>query len=248
MTTLNKSQRHNSIQDKSKLGKKENEPVVIIGDVLMSRYKITKLLFSGSFGNIFCGIMLQTKDEVIMKISGSDKSSINASCSEYNILTKLANKKNEKDNCNDNDIFFPKIIDMFKIPTNSWCSTDYYQVIVQEKYGPDLYERVLKSNLKMSMKTIQTIFRQLAKTIKIAHSMNIIHKDIKCENILLRRSNNDTTDDLNIVLIDYGSSIDIVSEQQSLGIHTGVLTSNDSQLFFHLVGTLAYMSPEEIKK
>ena len=136
---------------------------------------------------------------------------------------------------------------MFTIESHLWGSVPYHQVMVLKRYGKDLYECVLSKkyiNIKTGLKinNIQTLFKQLAKTIKVVHDNNMIHKDIKCENILLRNVSQDITQDkLDIILIDYGVCINIESDKKNSDI------PNNDVKFNHLCGTISYMTPEEIQ-
>jgi len=68
------------------------------------------------------------------------------------------------------------------------------------------------------------IFRHLAEAVKYLHEMNIVHKDIKLENILF-----DNTTDLNVAITDFGFSL---------------IRTPDDSLITSYNGTTNYASPE----
>ena len=68
--------------------------------------------------------------------------------------------------------------------------------------GEDLQKKILNYGLK-SIKLVKYYFIQILNSIKYLHSLNIIHRDIKPDNILI------TEDNKKIKLIDFGSSYDL---------------------------------------
>lgn len=232
--------RHTYIHDRIYLGKKADDPFFAVGHILNNRYRVTGLLVDGTFGCVFYGIDQDNANkQIIIKISKSDNGSIKILRSEYQHLMRLSVRKTEQDIVHDNDVIFPHVIDTFKIPSHSWSSGEFYQAMVLEKYGKDLYSHILDdhpTDLRrngLNLKNVQLVVRQLAKTVKVLHDMKIIHKDIKCENILLRGSIVGKKEPFDIVLIDYGFAIN------------GGKTF-DGTSYYHTSGTIAYMSPEEI--
>lgn len=88
------------------------------------------------------------------------------------------------------------------------------------------YRRYLKNKFERRVPEIEAklIFRQLVKGIEYCHQKNILHRDIKLDNILIEDSNK------SIKIIDFGFSI---CSATKLKISCG---------------TLAYMAPEIISK
>lgn len=78
---------------------------------------------------------------------------------------------------------------------------------------------------RISEKTCKKIFKQLSKALSYMHEMNIAHRDIKLQNIIL-------DEDLNPKLIDFGFSTCIDPTQKM-------------KIF---CGTPSYMSPEVVQR
>ena len=132
----------------------------------------------------------------------------------------------------------PKVLDAFEFP--SIGIERNHNCLVFDLYGKDLYDKLFRSNdyygKGFGLERVRIIAFQLVSGIRQLHGKNIVHNDIKLENILFRNSDIDMEyvfkkdmSDLDIVLIDLGLSIDS---------NTG---SSELQ------GTLSYLSPEEIE-
>ena len=85
----------------------------------------------------------------------------------------------------------------------------------------------MKRNRCLSEREAKQVIFQLCQALKVLHDHHIIHRDIKLENIMLRRMN----DLSNIVLIDLGLARVIHYPNQNLTIS---------------VGTTEYKSPEVV--
>ncbi|XP_057651028.1 serine/threonine-protein kinase 33-like isoform X1 [Diorhabda carinulata] len=88
-----------------------------------------------------------------------------------------------------------------------------------------------KSSCPLSEKTIKKIAKQLISAVRYLHKNDIVHRDIKMENILLATNPDDESDEYFIKLTDFGLSVIKVGS----GIR-GMLRDR--------VGTILYMAPE----
>ena len=144
-------------------------------------FKSTDRLGGGSFGQIYKGINLKTKEEVAIKIESKNIETPQL-LHESKILKIL--KENEG---------FPKVYLITPL--------DDVLIMVMELLGDNL-QKLIKNQKekKFSLKTTLMLGIQILKRIQTLHENNFIHRDIKPENftIGIKKMNN------TIYMIDYG--------------------------------------------
>lgn len=158
----------------------------------MDNYLVGPLIARGHYGRVYKCKLKNSNQTLAIKVIPIEK----VRSHEIEILSKLKH---------DNII---KLVDSFSEGDNMFIITNYID-------GKELFEHV--DNLDYD-KTIKYI-KQLVDTLDYLHNQNIIHRDIKLENIIL--DNND-----NIVLCDFGWATFCNKKQ------------------FDLAGTPDYVSPE----
>lgn len=173
----------------------------------VSFYKFGRLIGRGAFGKVNLGLHVLSGKIVAIKSFNKTKFTNKASVikiyKEVNLMKKL----------NHNSIV--KLLETLE--------TDKYILIIMENIaGGDLLN-FIKKRTKLNEKTARIIFKQLVKSIKYLHSNNIIHRDIKLDNILIDLNNN-------IKLCDFGISKKI----------------NKGDILTDQCGTPAYIAPEII--
>lgn len=164
-----------------------NDLIISVNDIIydgVSRYLIVSLLGKGTFGQVANCIDMQTGKGLAIKIAKSSRGYSDACKFEADLLRSL------------NSAECRHVVKFYKsfIHKQHFC-------IAMELLGPNLFE-VLK-NRKFSgfshsylKKTLKSVLHGLADL----HSSNIVHCDIKPENILLENGSKD------IKIIDFGSS------------------------------------------
>lgn len=111
----------------------------------------------------------------------------------------------------------PNIVNMF-----DWFENEKFFQVVMEIHGSgmDLFEFIDRRPV-MTEKLGCLIFRQIANAVAFLHSLNILHRDIKDENVIIDHN-------FHIKLIDFGSATFV----------------QEGQLFSTFYGTTEYCSPE----
>ena len=97
-----------------------------------------------------------------------------------------------------------KIFEMFE-------DEKYFMIIMEYINGGNLFSFV-KKRRKLSEKTAKFLFRQIILGIKYIHEQNIVHRDIKLENLLIDLNNN-------IKICDFGIGRKIKNKNQLLNDH-----------------------------
>ena len=149
----------------------------LLNKIIFGKYKVNKVIGTGSFGSIFQGKNIINKELVAIKTE-ADKKQIKLLESEAYFLFYLKN---------------------FGIPeVKSFGIYKKYKVLVETLLGDDLV-KLFNKHKKMNMKDFCMIFIQLIDRLEYIHSKYIIHRDIKPENIMF-----DLETKKIIYLIDFG--------------------------------------------
>jgi serine/threonine protein kinase len=77
----------------------------------------------------------------------------------------------------------------------------YYYIVMEYQPAMDLFDYITKNTMQEA--SIKTVFKQVLDAVQHIHSLGIVHRDIKDENILIGQ-------DGIVTLIDYGSSAYII--------------------------------------
>ena len=179
------------------------------------KYPETKINFylygrqigQGAFGKVNLGLNVLTGRVVAIKSfkkSSEEKFKSN--------MKKVLYETNLMKNLNHPNI--TKILEVFN-------DEEYMLIIMEYINGGNLFSFV-KKRRKLSEKTAKFLFRQIILGIRHIHSKNIVHRDIKLENILIDLNNN-------VKICDFG---------------IGKVLKSYDELLYDKCGTPMYMAPE----
>ena len=168
-------------------------------------YKYGRLIGKGAFGKVNIGLHVLTGK--IVAIKSFNKKKFKNERSKQKIMHEIELMKNLRHSS------VVKLLDFFE-------TQNYLLIIMENISGGDLLTFV-KKRTKLTEKICKFIFKQLLLSLKYIHSKNIIHRDIKLDNILIDLNNN-------IKLCDFGVGKQI----------------RENELLKEQCGTPAYIAPE----
>ena len=133
-----------------------------------------------------------------------------------------------------------KIKDNTNIISYYGTTKDEFKIYFLYEYikGEDLQKKILNYGLK-SEKLVKFYFIQILNSIKYLHSLNIPHRDIKPDNIII------TDDEKKVKLIDFGSSCDLSNLSNEKKYEEILKKEKMSKKYFkYFVGTPGFIAPE----
>ena len=174
--------------------------------IKLDDYKLQKLIGKGSYGEVYYTTKDNSNIPYATKRMKRDKVE-NPSYIKY-FINEISILKG---------IFHKNIV---RIETLKKTTNHYY--IIMEYYGGGTLKENLDDYKKkygkpFSEKIVQHIARQLIETVNFLHERQIVHRDLKLENILLNYNTQKAKDDLDILhsdlkLIDFGTATHISNE------------------------------------
>ena len=201
-----------------------------------SFYEIKEKLGTGSFGSVYKVIHKKSAIVRAMKvIKICDIETDSESCNSDSFLMEISVLI---------DTDHPNIMKLYEYFSDK---INYY-IIMEYIRGCDLWTYMTKLTV-FDEKVISNILKQLLSAVNYLHSKNIVHRDIKPDNIIIKQTkrkmssfcnnkdlintNSNNVNDIQLVLIDFGNS----NYYQNKNIQ---MTS--------LVGTPYYISPDVLKE
>ncbi|XP_048440413.1 casein kinase 1-like protein 10 isoform X1 [Pyrus x bretschneideri] len=148
--------------------------------VIGGKFKLGRKIGSGSFGELYLGINVQTGEEVAVKLE-----SVKTKHPQLHYESKL----------------YMLLQGGTGVPHLKWFGVEgEYNVMVIDLLGPSLEDLFNYCNRKFSLKTVLMLADQLINRVEYMHSRGFLHRDIKPDNFLMglgRKANQ-------VYIIDYG--------------------------------------------
>lgn len=156
----------------------EDDHVANEGDIFNDKYVIENRIGSGGFSSVWkCHLIDNINSKYAIKINKSGKYHYDCAKNELKILKKIF--KNYRSEVN---ILKPLDWFMFRDDANT---TNKYYCIIYELCDFSLYDLIDYDN-KLDIDTIRILAKDIINGIYILHSEQIIHSDIKPDNILIK--------------------------------------------------------------
>uniref|UniRef100_A0A0N4Z5Z6 Serine/threonine-protein kinase par-1 n=1 Tax=Parastrongyloides trichosuri TaxID=131310 RepID=A0A0N4Z5Z6_PARTI len=169
------SSRHHGSSSSRRTNTRSDDPHI-------GKYKLLKTIGKGNFAKVKLAKHMPTDQEVAIKII--DKSSMNSTSiqklyREVKIMKQLDH---------------PNIVKLYQVMETE---TTLY-LVMEFASGGEVFD-YLVAHGRMKEKEARAKFRQIVSAVQYLHSKNIIHRDLKAENLLLDA-------DMNIKIADFGFS------------------------------------------
>ncbi|XP_020677800.1 casein kinase 1 [Dendrobium catenatum] len=144
------------------------------------KFKLGRKIGSGSFGELYLGVNIQSGEEVAIKLE-----SVKTKHPQLHYESKL----------------YMVLQGGTGIPHLKWFGVEgEYNVMVIDLLGPSLEDLFNYCNRRLSLKTVLMLADQMVNRVEYMHSRGFLHRDIKPDNFLMglgRRANQ-------VYIIDYG--------------------------------------------
>ena len=172
-----------------------------------SEYKILEKIGKGGFSEVRKAIHISSNQPRAIKMIAKKSLSI------------LGKKKLFKEVEILKNLDHPHIVKIHEFFENM----NYIHIVLEYLNGKELFEQIVLNNIELNEKKIREIMKQIISTVNYLHNLNIVHRDLKSENIIY--------DGTNITIIDFGTSTHLIEENLS-----------------KFTGTILYIAPEVINK
>ncbi|MFC2694812.1 MAG: Stk1 family PASTA domain-containing Ser/Thr kinase [Lactobacillus sp.] len=181
------------------------------GYLLGDRYRIVDSLGEGGMANVYLAEDIILHRKVAVKMLREDLQKADPGTI----------KRFQREALATSELSHPNIVSVFDVA--SWHGIPY--MVMEYVAGPNLKEYIQK-NKPLSLKRVIAIMDQILSAVFLAHKHNVIHRDLKPQNILLDQKGNAKIADFGIALA--------MSETE--------LTRTNTAL-----GSVHYMSPEQTR-
>lgn len=177
------------------------------GKVLKGRYRIVKKIGSGGMADVYLGYDTVLERNVAVKLMHPHYAS------DENFVRRFKREAQAAANLN-----HPNIVSVF-----DWGAEDSTYFIVMELIKGKTLKEIIKERGALPVKQAIDIAKQIASALAFAHKHEVVHRDIKPQNIII-------TDDGLVKVTDFG----IARAKSSAVTDTGTV-----------MGSVHYISPEQ---
>lgn len=175
----------------------------------ISHYKLLEILGVGGTGKVFKAIDIHENKTVAVKV----------------LNPQLLKDEENRKRLNSEGRFLSSMNHLNIVKVFEFGETEKHSFVAMEYLSGGTLDEYIEKNYPLSFQTILIIAEQVCSGLKEIHNKNIIHRDLKSQNIMF--------DEKGIIrIMDFGlSKSPLVSTMTSLGT---------------VVGTLGYVAPEQV--
>lgn len=184
--------------------------MIEIGSKLSNRYTITQTIGQGGMANVYLARDLILDRDVAVKVLKYDFQDNSEAIQRFQREAMAASQ-----------LLHHNIVEVYDVDQE-----EGQQYIVMEYVrGTDL-KQFIKDNTPITLELVVSIMSQILSAIELAHKHNLIHRDIKPQNILITENNQ-------VKITDFGIAIAVTD--------TSITQTNT------LLGSVHYLSPEQAR-
>lgn len=187
---------------------------VLVGRTIENKYRLDGLLGTGGMGAVYQTTRFHIGDTVAVKILHPEQGTDPHAAERFRREAQLAAR-----------LKHPNVVSIYDFGVSS----DGLMYLVMELVEGQSLRKIIKQHGPLSIDAVAEVTAQTCAALGEAHRQNIIHRDIKPDNIIL----NSTTSGLRIKVLDFG-----IAKLRDLAASN--LTQTGS-----VMGTPHYMSPEQ---
>jgi serine/threonine-protein kinase len=182
----------------------------MVGTLLLNRYELLEKIGEGGMGIVYKAKCSLLNRFVAVKILKSELST------DEDFIARFKREANSVAN-----LSYPGIVSIYDVGVENNIN-----FIIMEYINGKTLKQIIKENGRLSpLKTLE-ISLQIAKALQYAHKNNVIHRDVKPDNIIL-------TEDNIVKLMDFGIA----------KVTDSVTVTNSNKI----IGSVHYFSPEQAK-
>ena len=180
------------------------------GYLLGGRYKIISILGEGGMANVYLAEDIILKQKVAVKILRQDLQEDPQTIQRF-----------QREALSTSELSHPHIVSILDVGSDH---NEHY-LVMEYVNGVDLKEYI-KDHKPLPLKEVISIMDQILDAMTLAHDHNVIHRDLKPQNILMDKKGN-------IKIVDFGIAV---------ALNQSTMTQTNTA-----IGSVHYMSPEQAR-
>jgi serine/threonine protein kinase/Tol biopolymer transport system component len=207
-----------------------------IGEMIAGRFKIARFIGRGGMGEVYEAEDLELGVRIALKTLRPEISSNPEALNRFKQEVQLARRVTHPNVC--------RMFDIARGRTNREAvtsPTDHVFLTMELLEGEPLSKRLRRTG-RMGIEEAWPIIRQMGEALQSAHEAGVIHRDFKPSNVLLVPTQVSGANEIRAVVTDFG-----LARAASSVLSAGAEHALDSLSLSNLLGTPAYMAPEQIE-
>lgn len=208
-------------------------------ELLCGRFKVTRFLCKGGMGEVYEARDLELGGRVALKTIRPEIAANPETIRRFKHEIQLALKVTHSNVCRIFDLEY------HRVPSRgNGADTEVAFLTMELLEGETLSDR-LRRQSPMSTAEAMPLVRQMAEALAAAHDAGVIHRDFKPSNVILVASADASGPHIRAVVTDFGLARGS-AHSDSTSTESGQTSQSSMTSEGTLVGTLAYMAPEQI--